>query len=360
MNREQLTVLVTAIGGGGVGEQILKALRLAGGYRIVGADLRPRTAQFAFVDEPVLLPPAAHQDYVDALLTVCRKLDVNAVFPGSEPELRVMSESRARLEVAGLFLPINPERVIRIGMDKLATADFLQAHGFKPPRSERATELEDLATVDWFPVVVKPVVASGGSRDCYVAQTPRQLELIAEYLLAGGAEIMVQEYVGRADDEYTVGILHDMDGEFINSIGIRRLLQGQLHQRVSVRNITGRRELGDILVISSGVSHGQVDRYPEVTGPCERIALELGVRGAVNVQCRLVDREVRVFEINPRLSGTTSIRAMVGYNEPDILLRRHLLGEKIEPRFPYRSALVMRSVSEHIVPERQIPSWESL
>jgi len=55
----------------------------------------------------------------------------------------------------------------------------------------------------------------------------------------------------------------------------------------------------------------------------------------VNVQCRLVDGEVVVFEINPRFSGTTSLRAMVGYNEPDVLFRHHVLGEPIEPHFPY-------------------------
>ena len=34
-----------------------------------------------------------------------------------------------------------------------------------------------------------------------------------------------------------------------------------------------------------------------------------------------------MFEINPRFSGTTSLRAMVGYNEPDVLIRHHVLGE---------------------------------
>ena len=357
MQRERPTVLITAIGGGGVGEQILKALRVAGGYRIVGSDTRPRCAQFALVDQPVLLPSAGDDRYIDALLRVCDAFAVNAVFPGSEPELRVMSDNRGRIHAAGLFLPINPADVIDVGMNKLKTVAFLETHGFAPPRSMRVRKLDDLAEIDWFPVVVKPVLASGGSRDCFIAQTPRQLELIGEYILAGDAEIMVQEYVGTAEDEYTVGVLHDMDGVFINSIAVRRLLQGQLHQRVSARNITGRRELGDILVISSGVSHGYVGRYPEVTEPCERIAAALGVRGAVNVQCRLADGLVRVFEINPRLSGTTSIRAMVGYNEPDVLLRRHLLGEVIEPRFAYRSELVMRSVS---VPDVTILSWESL
>ena len=29
-----------------------------------------------------------------------------------------------------------------------------------------------------------------------------------------------------------------------------------------------------------------------------------------------------MFEINPRLSGSTSLRALVGFNEPDLLVKR--------------------------------------
>jgi carbamoyl-phosphate synthase large subunit len=357
---DQLSVLITAVGGGGVGEQTLKALRLAGGYRIVGTDVRSRCAQFDLVDEAVLLPPATSPDYMDALLHVAGRTGVQAVFPGSEPELQVLSNNRDRVHAAGLFLPINPKTAIDIGMDKMATSRFLDEHGFSSPRSVRIETLEDLAKIDSFPVIVKPSVGSGGSRDCFIAQTSRQLELVGEYILTTGSQIMVQEYVGTAEDEYTVGVLHDMDGQFINSIALRRLVAGQLHTRVSVPNMTDRRDLGEVLVISSGVSHGTLDRYPDVTGPCERIAAALGVTGAVNIQCRLVRGEVRVFEINPRLSGTTSLRAMVGYNEPDVLLRRHLRGEEIQPRFDYRAATVLRSLCEDILTDRAAPDWRSL
>jgi carbamoyl-phosphate synthase large subunit len=357
---DQLSVLITAVGGGGVGEQTLKALRLAGGYRIVGADARSRCTQFDLVDQAVLLPPAGSPEYVEALLHVAVRTGVEAVFPGSEPELRVMSDNRDSIHAAGLFLPVNPKTVIDTGMDKMATVQFLDEHGFASPRSARIESLDDLAQVDWFPVIVKPSVGSGGSRDCFIAQTARQLELICEYILTTSAQIMVQEYVGTADDEYTVGVLHDMDGRFLNSIGLRRLVSGQLHTRVSVKNVTGRRDLGDVLVISSGVSHGYLDRFPEVTEQCEQIAAALGVTGAVNIQCRLVDRKIRVFEINPRLSGTTSLRAMVGYNEPDVLLRRHLRGEEITKRFAYRSGLVLRSMSEDLLADRVVPDWHAL
>ena len=354
-------MLVTAIGGVGFGEQILKALQLAGGYRIIGADSNRDCTNFALVDHAVTLPKASDPDYVDALLDVAYAFGVDAIFSGCEPELRVVSAQRERLERAGFLVPLNPKPVIDTCMDKRATTRFLDQAGFPHPRSAELTSLDDLDRVDWFPVVVKPAVGGGGSADCHIAQTPRELRHLAELLDLGGRSMMVQEYVGRPEDEYTVGVLHDLDGRFINSIAVRRELDGALNTRLRVANRTGRRDLGESLVISSGFSHGFIGPYPEVTGPCERLAAALGVKGAVNIQCRLVDGAVQVFEINPRLSGTTSLRAMVGYNEPDVLLRRHVLGETVPPRFPYRSARIHRSLIEKFVPEpAQNWSWAEI
>lgn len=362
MRPEPIPVLVTAIGGGGHGEQILKALRLApaGSYFIVGADANPYCPQFALVDRAVTLPRADAPEFLDAVLSVCARLKIRAVFHGCEPELRVYSEQRQRFAERGILLPINPAGVINIGFDKVATAEFLARNGFPFPRFRAVRSAADLEGIDWFPVVVKPAVGSGGSKNCFIAQTPRQLSLLAEYLAIESAGFMVQEYVGTPDGEYTVGVLHDLDGKFINSIALRRELKSQLNIRAAAANITGRGELGSTLVISSGISHGYVDRFPEVTGPCERMAAALGVRGAINFQCRLVDGKVMIFEINPRFSGTTSIRAMMGYNEPDLLLRRHLRGEILTPRFAYRSGMVLRSLTETLVPTEPAMSWRAL
>jgi len=169
-----------------------------------------------------------------------------------------------------------------------------------------------------------------------------------DYLIqaAGIENFIIQEYVGRSDEEYTVGVLYDLDGRYINAIAMRRMLSGQLNIRTKVPNRTGNAEYGDHLVISSGVSQGYVGRFPVITEQCRMIAKAIGVAGAVNIQCRLVDGIVKVFEINPRFSGTTSIRAMMGYNEPDLLIRRHILNEPITTNFEYEEGLVLRGLVE--------------
>lgn len=353
MTDDRLPILITAIGGGGHGEQILKAICLAemGRYFVVGADAQPNCPQSGLVDEFITLPRADHPNYMDDLLSVCNQYEIKALFHGCEPELKLFSAERKRIEEQGIFLPINPANLIDVCMNKEATNRLLSDLGYEAPRYVCAKTREDLNQIDWYPVVVKPSVGGGGSANVYIVQNNTELLGLADYLgLESIADnFIIQEYVGTPDAEYTVGVLHDMDGNYLNSIAVKRLLSGKLNISSSLTNHTKRTELGPKLVISSGVSQGYIGRFAEVTEQCKEIAKEIGAKGPINIQCRLVNGKVRVFEINPRFSGTTSLRAMVGYNEPDILIRKHLDGEVIAVDFNYEEALILRGLIEYKV-----------
>ena len=344
---KKINVLVTAIGGFSHGEQILKALLAAPGDRYIvhGADARGFCPQFSTVETAHKLPFASDPSYLDALLSLCKRLDVKVLFHGSEPELKVMSENREMFTQEGILIPINPPEVIDRCMDKVKTNRFLLEKGFHAPAFHQITGMDVVDVVDRFPVIVKPSIGGGGSANVFVAQSRDELAAIFR-LVEGQGSLMVQEYVGRPEDEFTIGVLHDLDGTFINSIAVRRDLSSSLNVRISVVNRTNRTDLGPKLVVSSGISHGEIGKYPEVTGQCEAMAKAIGAAGPVNIQARFVDGVVMVFEINPRFSGTTSMRAMVGFNEPDLLIRRHLLGEKLEPRFNYGEGMILRSLLE--------------
>ena len=348
---KRLPIMITAIGGSGHGEQILKAIRLAekDSYYIVGADAQTECSQSRFVNEFITLPRANHPDYMKELLLVCNRFEIRALFHGCEPELKRFSVERDRIEEQGVFLPINPTRLIDVCMNKEATNQLLSDLGFEVPWYLRAKKRDDLKQIDWYPVVVKPSVGGGGSANVYIAQNITELLGLANYLgLESIADnFIIQEYVGTPEEEYTVGVLHDMDGNYINSIAVRRLLSERLNISSSALNHTNRTELGPKLVISSGVSHGYIGRFSEVTVQCKEIAKAIGAKGPINIQCRLVNGKVKVFEINPRFSGTTSLRAMVGYNEPDILIRKHINGETINQDFDYENALILRGSVWH-------------
>lgn len=345
-----IRVLVTGIGGGGHGDQIVKALLRApsGRYKVFGADANPHCPQAELVDEFVTLPFASDPDYMRILLRVCKEFGVQALFHGCEPELLLLAKNRQLISDAGIFLPINDSELVHLCMNKAKTNARLAELGFQTPRYVSVTSESEFEDINWFPVVVKPAVGGGGSANVFIAQNMEELRALAVYLglgsITGG--FMIQEYVGTPDQEFTVGVLHDLNGRYINSIAVKRHLNSGLSVRTSVTNRTGRKELGPRLVISSGVSQGDIGRYEHVTKQCREIADKLRSRGPLNFQCRLVDGNVNVFEINPRFSGTTSLRAMVGLNEPDILMCRHLLCKDIGQDAPYAEATILRSLTE--------------
>jgi carbamoyl-phosphate synthase large subunit len=341
--------LVTGIGGGGHGEQILKALKLGSiKYLIVGADANAQCANRHEVDHFAVLPLARDPTYLDHVVLLAQRFSCRALFHGSEAEMMVFSHAREVLSGKGIYVPVNPPSVMDICQDKAKTMEFLAARGIKVPAFREVRRIADCADYNVFPAVIKPS-AGGGSANVFIVQTKDELRLFSEYLLRICDRFVIQEYVGSAEEEFTVGVLFGADGELINSIAVKRVVNNALTIRTSVPNRSGRRDLGDRLVISTGISQGHVADWKEIRSQCEKIACLLQPRAPVNIQCRFVKGNVIPFEINPRFSGTTSLRALAGYNEPDILVRRDVLGEKIKPNFSYQEVLILRGLKENVV-----------
>ena len=348
MKNRRVKVLLTGIGGGGHGEQILKALRLGElDYDIVGTDVSDASANRNLVDKFVRLPRASDPSYLEELRFLARSEKCIAVFHGSEPEMAVLSQFRSVLEADGFYVPVNPPSVLHICQDKARTMAHLASCGFRTPKFMEVRGLFDLSGWETFPAILKPTVGGGGSANVFIVQSREELLAFSGYLLDICASFIAQEYIGCPECEYTVGVLFGADGVLINSIAIKRVINNALTIRTQVPNRSGRPEFGSRLVISTGISQGHVADWPLVRSACETIAHSLSPTAPVNVQCRVVDGVVIPFEINPRFSGTTSLRAMAGYNEPDILIRRDVLGEKIPERFPYREMMILRGLQEH-------------
>jgi carbamoyl-phosphate synthase large subunit len=349
MTADRATVLVTGVGGGGLGHEVVKSLRLAGGYRVIGADTVADSFGFADVDEAHLLPLASAPNYLDIVVDLATQRGAQVVIPGSEAELRVISRHIDRFADAGLLPLINSLDVIDIGLDKSRTMAFLDDHGFPRPRSIMVRSATDVPTDFVLPAIVKPAIGGGGSSDTYVVQERDELDFVCAYLLRQGRAVLLQEYVGTPDDEYTVGVLHSLDGTFVGSIALRRHILGGLSNRIKAPNRTGRAQLGSVLAVSSGISQGVIDDFPDVRRGCEAIATALGSRGPLNIQCRFADGVLYPFEINPRFSGTTYLRAIAGYNEPDLLIRHHVLGEAFPSPVRYAFGGVVRGLAERRV-----------
>lgn len=353
-----MKVLVTGSGPGGYGEQITKALTglTLEKYTVFTADANPRLAMNGN-GKSHTLPLASSPLYIRDLLRLCKRLGVEALFPGSEPELLNVSRNRELLENEGIFVAINRSGLIELCSDKAALAQELDLIGYPGPRSIVFGEENSSLNESWFPVIIKPQLGGRGSKDVFICQTQEELDSIVTYLTKShpNNNLLIQEYVGSHLEEYTAGVLHDSQGTFLGSAVMNRDLNSSLSVRQSVRNVTSKHELGELLVVSSGVSQGVLAQFTLVSDQCRQIAEALDSRGALNLQLRLVEGKAVVFEINPRFSGTTSSRALAGFNEPDILLQRELDGVVFDfPIYP-NPGQVIRTLQETFTSDAGLP-----
>lgn len=341
-----ISVLVTGVGGGGLGEQVLKALKLAGIYRIIATDVLSTSMGFHDANIHYVTPLASDENYIQRILEICKEEDVQILIPGSEQELKKISDNRKSFKEQGVLLLINDAKVINLCMDKWQTNEFFRKNDIKRPFSYNIESEEQLEDIERFPLVIKPVRGGRGSSNVFIAQDKEELQFFVKYIKKQGMIPLVQEYVGSPYQEYTVGVLTDFKGKLLDSIVLKRQILSGLSSKTKVKNYHQDKIEGDILVLSSGISQGVIDDYPEISQCAENIALKLGSRGPLNIQCRKTKQGIYIFEINPRFSGTTSIRALAGFNEVDILIRQEFLKEEIKLPIRIKKGIVMRGVIE--------------
>ena len=360
---DEIGILVTGVGAGSTGEQVVKALRYGRRrYRIaVGNVDLARTVVASGVDR-VALPPASHPDYLSAVAAAANRLEARFLVPGTDVELVRFAGGREALARLTPAVPlVNDAAVLATCLDKGETAAAVARAGLRAPRTAECGSLEAALAAAGrggipYPVVLKPR-RGAGSADVWVAQDEEELRFHAARVLCGGGAAVLQEYVGDPEHEFTIGVLHAPDGELLGSIALRRELSTLLSVRSRAPNRTGRAELGRELVVSSGFTQGHVDDFPGVRAQAERLAAALGSRGPLNVQGRLEGDALVVFEVNPRFSGTEAMRAMAGWNGPEGLVDWHLGAPVALAAFRARPCTFIRTVVEHRL-ERPVPAGE--
>ena len=334
------SVLIAGVGGASLGTEIAKSLRLAGGYRIFGCDIS-RHAYGLYDTTFEATARIGRERYVEQLLDLCQEWGVDSVLPGGEEPLRLIVGARDSFARAGITIAVNDAGLMDTCVDKHRLFQELVRLGFPAPWTRAITDPWALRKDDipGFPCVVKPSTVSGGSAFVFLVRTFEELSLHAHLIVDACGPAIVQEYVGVDEGEFTVGVLSLPGTGLVGSIALRRLFDAKLS--VAMRSATG--------LISSGYSQGLIDAFLDVCSQAERIAEALGSVGPLNIQARMRDGVLLPFEINPRFSASTYLRAMAGFNEVDIFLKHALHGAVPTPG-PLRAGYYLRSLTERFEP----------
>jgi len=339
----KISVLVTGIGGGSHGEQIIKALRLSKklDLNIIGTDVTDLTTGKRLVDIFYKVPYTNSEEYKHVFIEIIKKHNVKFVFHGSEVDLKFLSENRDILESLNVAHPLNSKEIIDLCTNKFNTFKTLENLGFKVPKYKKINSIEDIKNIDFFPVVLKPNTSSGGSAHVTICFDNEDLEIASKYLLKYGIDIIAQEYIDDSE-EYTIGVTSNDNGQILGSICIRRIINNALTRKLKIQKD------GKLYLISTGISQGEIIKDRNILNQAETIAKKIGSVGPLNIQCRVINGEIYPFEINPRLSGTTSLRAIAGYNEPEAMILYKVFKQEIN-LYDYKEMVILRTIQEVVI-----------
>jgi carbamoyl-phosphate synthase large subunit len=342
---EYIRVLIAGIGGGSLGLEIFKCLSLHGGYELIGCDISEKALglyENGF-KKTILLPNCDDYTYARNLLDLCRSENVKFVAPGAEKVHSILNQERNIFREAGIHLLINSKAVVDLCSNKLKTLLFLQQQGIPVPETRHVMSLSDCNGLIRYPYIVKPSEGAGASNLVFLAENEREINFFVGYLVRRGYKATVQQYID-SNDEYTIGVLSLPDGHVVGSIALRRFLESKL----SISAQYGGR------VISSGWSQGEIRDFSEVCRQAELIAKAVGSRWAINIQGRVDNTGIFYpFEINPRHSGTSYLRALAGFNEPHYLLQ-YLACASPLPELKIAEGYYIRGLTETAVPRAKI------
>jgi carbamoyl-phosphate synthase large subunit len=283
------TILVSGASGI-VGYGTLRSLKRGGqDLRLIGTSMYTDSVAQGFCDLFVQAPPTNDPGYLDWLTATIAEHQVDLIIPGIEIDMYHWVEHVAEIEAAGARVLQNDVPLIHLCKDKWAFYERLaEANVACAIDSSLSDDYDTLVARCGLPFLLKPRRGFGSKGIVRVDSAAT----FARHRADMGAILMAQPIVGSDDEEYTTSAFCDGQGGLYAAMTLRR--------KLSRDGFTDKAE-----VVAS-------DDFMDAIGELCRL---LRPHGPTNFQFRRCADGVKLLEINPRISSSTSIRTAFGYNE---------------------------------------------
>ena len=267
--------------GGDIACSISKISKSQGLFdKLVGCDFRRMHPGHAFFDVVELADRADSDTFIDTLQDIIERNNIDVIVPTTDSELKRLSVLGFEKEIFGIPVVAASSSALKIGLDKLQTAQFIRSLGLQAPWTIAAADAEPME----YPCIYKPRYGQG-SKGFRIINSKSELDDIHRT-----NEHILQEYLPSDDEEYTCGVYGTKSGNIRTITFKRRLLGGLTGSGVTVNN-------------------GKIDTLLDTIGR------GMSLSGSINVQLRLEKTVPMVFEINSRFSSTVAFRNNLGFRD---------------------------------------------
>jgi carbamoyl-phosphate synthase large subunit len=304
-----ITILVSGASGI-VGQGILKSLRKNKEHLwLIGTSIYEDSAAEGFCDVFEKAVPTNDPKYIDWLCSIISRHDVDMIIPGIDADMYKWSECLSEIKNSNVaYALLNKPELISLCKNKYWFYNKLRS--FSTPYAIASTvdgDFIDLSKKLGLPFLLKPVNGFGSKGIVRIDTIEKYFEYKDRIRYT---DLMAQQIVGTDDEEYTTSAFCDGKGGYFASMTLKR--------KLSKDGYTDRAEV----VTMDAKMNEAVHVLCEIFKPL----------GCTNFQFRRHEGVLKLLEINPRISSSTSIRTAFGYNESAMAVDYFLNG--IEPKQP--------------------------
>jgi carbamoyl-phosphate synthase large subunit len=283
------------------------------GYDTVMVNCNPETVSTDYdISSRLYFEPLTAEDVL-AIIDREQPEGVIVQFGGATPLALAQPLSDAGVPILG-----TPPATIDMAEDRGQFGQLLDRLGVRRPDYGTASSLEEAREVAerlGYPVLVRPSYVLGGQAMAVCYDSSRLAEFIDAATRVGeGRPVLIDRFL---EDAFEVDVDALCDGERAVICGImEHLEEAGIHSGDST-----------CVLPTFMVGEAHLQEIREVT---KRLALEMGVRGLINVQYAIADGELYVLEANPRASRTVPFLSKALGIPFAKLAARVMVGEKLD------------------------------
>ena len=288
---------------------------LGGRGKVIGTSNTEWTPGFSACDASFVLPDIVSDEYIPAVLDLCRREEITAILSLFDPDVCRLAAHREEFAALGAVPVVPAAEAAQLGYDKLLKWRELPARGIKVPFTVSSLTCMRQALAEGmlhFPLVIKPRYGFG-SADTYVAHDLQE----AEVFFRRRPNMIVQQMV---------------QGEALNIDGLGNL------QAEPVGVVPWRKHLSRL----GETERAETVRDEELVALGEKLIRTVGIIGPFDADF-IRDEEGHdwLIDLNLRFGGGYPVSHLAGADFPGRILRM-IQGERpVMQPFGYRAGVTM-------------------
>jgi len=329
--------------GSGVGQSIINSLRLTRlPIKTIGLGTNPFAYGSYDCDIYDYTLGIYEDGYIDNLIEKCHKHKIDLIIPGHDDDALICSQNADRLMEEGIKTIVSNEKLISICRDKELMSNELNKVKDVFVKSYDKSWLENNNNDIKFPFIAKPRDGFG-SRGIEIIRNKEDFNKINK---------------GHILQELAIPVKEDPNFSFYMK-QINKNINPQVSE-ISIQIVYSpeNRLMGRMSSYNKLVNGVPIEVVPyereyiwDVIDSLTPTFLKLGLKGPLNIQGRLTEQGLKLFEMNPRFTGITGLRALMGFNEVEACVKEWLGIDKGNNRLTFNySRFGIRQTEDKSIP----------